>query len=163
MTTYVFINSFIGLSTKIMKNVKYSLYLNKVRKNLAANLDRSPLIKEPLSKSYEVSASPEACRCKAQREANGLSPWRGLQRSRCMLQDSPCGASSAIRTRCCDFLAGYSMPAKSRLDSESRWKPEIPIGPGQRFPGYGYASAGDQPTLFAMFSLSFVPSMQNTG
>ena len=35
-----------------MKNDKYSLYLNKVRKNLAANLDRPPLIKEPLSKSY---------------------------------------------------------------------------------------------------------------
>ncbi len=51
-----------------------SLYLNKLRKNLAANLDRSPLIKEPLGKSYGVSASPEACRCKAQREANGLSP-----------------------------------------------------------------------------------------
>ena len=32
------------LGTKFMKNVKYSLYLNKVRKNLAANLDRSPLI-----------------------------------------------------------------------------------------------------------------------
>ncbi len=55
-----------------MKNGKYSLYLNKVRINLAANLGRSPLIKEPLSKSYGVSASPEACRCKAQREANGL-------------------------------------------------------------------------------------------
>jgi len=27
-----------------MKTGKYSLYLNKVRKNLAANLDRSPLI-----------------------------------------------------------------------------------------------------------------------
>jgi len=27
-----------------MKNAKYSLYLNKVRKNLAANLDRSSLI-----------------------------------------------------------------------------------------------------------------------
>jgi hypothetical protein len=27
-----------------MKNEKYSLYLNEVRKNLAANLDRSPLI-----------------------------------------------------------------------------------------------------------------------
>jgi hypothetical protein len=27
-----------------MKDVKYYLYLNKVRKNLAANLDRSPLI-----------------------------------------------------------------------------------------------------------------------
>ena len=59
-----------------MKYGNYSLYLNKVRKNLAANLDRSPLIKEPR---------------------------------------------------------------------------------------YGYASVGDQPTLFAMFSLSFVPSMQNTG
>ncbi len=146
-----------------MKYGNYSLYLNKVRKNLAANLNRSPLIKEPLARSYVVSASPEACRCKAQREANGLSPWRGLQRGRCMLQDLPCGAFSAIQTRRCDFLAGYSMPANSRLDSESRWKPEIPIGPGQRFPGYGYASVGDQPTLIAMFSLSFVPSMQNTG
>ncbi len=160
-----------------MNYENYSLCLNKVRKNLAANLDRSPLIKEPLTRSYVVSASPEACRCKAQREANGLSPWRGLhqsrrfrRRGRCMLQDLPCGAFSAIQTRrryCayfwCDFLAGYSMPAKSRLDSESRWKPEIPIGPGQRFPGYGYASAGDQPTLFAMLSLSSVPSMQNTG
>jgi len=57
-----------------MKNRIYSLYLNKVRKNLAANFDRSPLIHS-----------------------------------------------------------------------------------------YGYASAGDQPTLFAMVSLSFVPSMQNTG
>ncbi len=146
-----------------MKNGKYSLYLNKVRKNLAANLDRSPLIKEPLSKSYGVSASPEACRCKAQREANGLSPWRGLQGSRCMLQDSPCGASSAIRTRCCDFLVGHSMPAKSRLDSESRWKPVFPIGLVQRFPGYGYASAGDRSTLFAIFPLSFVPFMQYAG
>ena len=27
-----------------MKSGEYSLYLNKVRKNLAANLDRSPLI-----------------------------------------------------------------------------------------------------------------------
>ncbi len=162
-----------------MKNGKYSLYLNKVRKNLAApgklllrcsttyvpvgDLDRSPLFKEPLSKSYGVSASPEACRCKAQREANGLSPWRGLQRGRCMLQVSPYGAFNAIRTLRCDILAGNSMPAKSRLNSESRWKPVFPIGLVQRFPGYGYASAGDQPTLFAMFSLSLVPSMQNTG
>jgi len=28
----------------MMKYKKYSLYLNEVRKNLAANLDRSPLI-----------------------------------------------------------------------------------------------------------------------
>ena len=53
---------------------KYSLYLNEVRKNLAANLDRSPLIRS-----------------------------------------------------------------------------------------YGYASADDQPTLFAIFSLIFVPFMQYAG
>jgi hypothetical protein len=146
-----------------MKYGKYSLYLNKARKNLAANFDRSPLIKEPLTRSYVVSASPEACRCKAQREANGLSPCRGLQRGRCMLQVSPYGAFSAIRTRRCDILAGNSMPAKSRLDSEPRWKPEILIGPGQRFPGYGYASVGNRSTLFAIFSLNFVPFMEYAG
>jgi len=53
---------------------KYNYYLNKVRKNLAANLDRSPLIHS-----------------------------------------------------------------------------------------YGYASAGDQSTLFAIFPLSFVPFMQHAG
>jgi len=150
----IFINNFKQLDKKIMNSEKYSLYLNEVRKNLAANLGRSPLIGEPLNKSYGVSASPEACRCKAQREGNGLSPWRGLQRSKCMLQDSPFGASSAIRTRCCNFLPGRSMPTKSRLDSELRWKPVIPIGLVQRFLSYGYASAGDQPTLFAIFSLT---------
>jgi len=57
-----------------METEKYSLYLNKVRKNLAANLDRSPLIHS-----------------------------------------------------------------------------------------YCYASAGDRSILFAVFPLSFVPFMQNTG
>jgi hypothetical protein len=159
----IFMINFKQLDTKIMNNEKYSLCLNEVRKNLAANLDRSPLIGEPLNKSYGVSASPETCRCKAQREGNGLSPWRGLQRGICMLQGSPSGASSAIRTQCCNFLAGRSMPAKSRLDSELRWKPEIPIGLVQRFLSYCYASAGDRPTLFAKFSLSFVPFMQYAG
>ncbi len=28
---------------------------------------------------------------------------------------------------------------------------------------YGYASAGDQPTLFAIFPLNFVPFMQHVG
>jgi len=167
-----------------MNMEKYSLYLNEIRKNLTApgklllrcstigtphryipvgDLDRSPLIGEPLNKSYGVSAGPEACRCKAQREGNGLSPWRGLQRSRCMLQGPPFGASSAIRTRCCNFLPCRSMPAKSRLDSELRWKPVIPIGLVQRFLSYCYASADDQSTLFAIFSLSFVPFMQYAG
>jgi len=58
----------------MMRYGKYGLYLNKVRKNLAANLDQSPLIHS-----------------------------------------------------------------------------------------YGYASAGDRSTLFAIFSLSFVPFMHYTG
>ena len=39
----------------------------------------------------------------------------------------------------------------------------IPVGDLDRSPlmrSYGYASAGDQSTLFAMFSLIFVPFMQ---
>ena len=40
----IFIINYKQLDTKIMNNEKYSLYLNEVRKNLAANLDRSPLI-----------------------------------------------------------------------------------------------------------------------
>jgi len=70
----IFIINFKQLGTNIMNNDKYSLYLNEVRKNMAANLDRSPLIHS-----------------------------------------------------------------------------------------YGYASAGDRPTLFAKFSLSFVPFMQYAG
>jgi len=66
--------NFKPLDTKIMNNEKYSLYLNEFRKNLTANLDRSPLMRS-----------------------------------------------------------------------------------------YRYASAADQPTLFAIFSLSFVPFMQYAG
>jgi len=39
-----FINKFKYLGTKSVIIGKYRLYLNKVRKNLSANLDRSPLI-----------------------------------------------------------------------------------------------------------------------
>jgi len=70
----VFIVNFKQLDTNIRNNEKYSLYLNEVRKNLAAKVDRSPLMRS-----------------------------------------------------------------------------------------YGYASAGDRPTLFAIFPLSFVPFMQYAG
>ena len=70
----IFIINFKLLDTKFMNNKKYSLYLNEVRKYLAAKIDRSPLIHS-----------------------------------------------------------------------------------------YGYASAGDQPILFARFPLIFVPFMQYTG
>jgi len=70
----IFMINFKQLDTKIMNNENYSLYLNEVGKNMAANLDRSPLIHS-----------------------------------------------------------------------------------------YGYASAGDRPTLFAIFPLSFAPFMQYAG
>ncbi len=74
VTTYEIYHKFQTHGTKIMNNEKYSLHLNEVRKNLAANIDRSPLIHS-----------------------------------------------------------------------------------------YGYASAGDRPTLFAIFPLIFVPFMQHAG
>ena len=70
----IFVINFKQLDMNIMNNEKYNFYLNEVRKNLAVNVDRSPLMRS-----------------------------------------------------------------------------------------YGYASAGDRPTLFAMFSLSFVPFMQYAG
>jgi hypothetical protein len=59
----IFIINFKQLDTKFKNNKKYSLHLNEVRKYLAAKIDRSPLIGEPLNKPYGISASPEACRC----------------------------------------------------------------------------------------------------
>ena len=40
-----FIINFKPLSTNFMKNKKYNLYLNEVRKNLPANIARSPLMR----------------------------------------------------------------------------------------------------------------------
>jgi len=41
----IFIINFNHLDTKITNIQKYRLYLKEVRKNLAANLDRSPLMR----------------------------------------------------------------------------------------------------------------------
>jgi len=41
----IFMIKFKQLGRDIMSNKKYSLYLSKVRKNLAVNLDRSPLMR----------------------------------------------------------------------------------------------------------------------
>jgi len=42
--TYEIYQKFQTIGMNIMNKEKYSLYLNEIRKNLAANLDRSPLI-----------------------------------------------------------------------------------------------------------------------
>jgi len=54
------------------------------------------------------------------------------------------------------FRKNLAAPGKLCVDSELRWKPDISIGLIQRFLNYGYASAIEQSTLFAIFPLIFV-------
>jgi len=142
-----------------MNNINYSLYLNEFRKNLAANLDRSPLFKEPLSKSYGEHWLPAQFGIKARLRRHAVacqevatpsldcaeSPaGRALKHAPATLQPSP-------RTKAISFaLRLASTCFRARRD---------PIGFTQRFPCYGYASADDQSTLFATFPLIFVPPM----
>ncbi len=162
-----------------MNNKKYSLYLNEVRKNLPASascscvalpptipvgdVDRSPLIGEPLNKSYgdhwlSVRFGIKARLCRhavACQEVATLSPnrtespaGRSLKHASAALQPSP-------RTKAITF--GLRLAATCFRDRRD------PIGLVQRFLCYGYASAGDRPTLFAIFPLRFVPFMQYAG
>jgi len=140
-----------------------NLYLNEVRKNLAGNLDRSPLIEEPLNQSYGdhwLSAqfgikAPLRSHAKAWQEVATPSPGcaespegRVLKQASAVLQPSP-------RTKAIAFgLRLASACFRTRRDS---------IGLVQRFLSYGYASAGDRSTLLARFPLSIVPFMQYVG
>jgi len=166
----IFINKSRYLGTKIMKNVKYNLYLNKVRKNLAANFDRSPLIKEPLSKSYGDPWLPAqfgikarlrrhavACQEVATPSPNcaGSPVGRTLKHASAASPKAPTLVQPSLRAKAITFgLRLASTCLRARRD---------PIGLVQRFPCYCYASAGDRSTLFAIFPLSFVPFMQYAG
>ena len=150
-----------------------------VRKNLAASansslrcsttyipvgdLDRSPLIREPLNKSYgdhwltaqfgikaPLRRHAVACQEVATPSPNcAVSPGgRVLRHAAAALQPSPRAMAIAFGLR----LASTCL--RARRD---------PIGLVQRFLSYGYASAGDQSTLFAIFPLYFVPFMQYAG
>ena len=62
-----------------------------------------------------------------------------------------------------DIRKNLAAPGKQLLRCSTTY---IPVGDLDRSPlihSYGYASAGDQPTLFAIFPLSFVPFMQYAG
>jgi len=98
------------LDKKIMNNEIYSLYLNEVRKNLAARVDRSP---------FHLRLA---------------------------------------------FLPGWLIQDCSSVSNPFTGEKIHRIFPFIRFThSYGYASAGDQSTLFAIFPLSFVPFMQYAG
>ena len=154
------------------------LHLNELRKNLAApgkpllsspksaycwcsttyipvgDLDRSPLIREPLNKSYGDHWLSAQFGIKARLRRHALarqevatpgpgcaeSPvGRALKHASAVLQTSPRGTAIAFGLR----LASTCFRAC-----------RDPIGLVQRFLSYGYASAGDQSTLFAIFTLT---------
>ncbi len=141
----------------------YSLYLNEFRKNLAANLDRSPLIKEPLSKSYGKHWLPARFGIKARLRRHAVACQEVVTPSP-DCAESPTGqvlkhASAALRPSPRAKAISFAL----RLASTCFRARRDPIGLAQRFPDYGYASVGDRPTLFAIFLLSFVPFMQYKG
>ncbi len=189
------------LGTKNMGSEVYSLYLNEVRKNLAApgklllsspkgaycwcsttyvpvgDLDRPPLIKEPLSNSYGDLWLPARFGIKARLCRHAVACQEVAPKVGALATQSPyCAESPVGRTVKHASAASPKAPtlvqpsprAKAisfalRLASTCFRTRRDPIGLVQRFPGYGYASAGDRPTLFAIFPLIFVPFMQYTG
>ena len=138
----------------------HSLYLNNVRRNLAAIVDRSPLIKEPLSNSYGDLWLPAQFGIKARLRRHAVACQE-------VATPSPnCAGSPVGRSLKHAFAAlRPSLRAKAitfglRLASTCFRARRDPIGLVQRFPCYGYASARDRATLFAIFPLIFVPFMQ---
>ena len=155
-----FISKLIYLGMKIIGIEIYSLYLNKFRKNLAANLDRSPLIKEPLNKSYGNPWLPARFGIKARLRRHAVA-WQEVATPSPNCAESPVGrtlehASAALQPSLRAKVITFGL----RLASTCFRVRRDPIGLVQRFPGYGYASAGDRSTLFAIFPLSFVPFIQ---
>ncbi len=190
------------LGTKNMGSEVYCLYLNEVRKNLAApgklllsspkgaycwcsttyvpvgDLDRSPLIKEPRSKSYGEHWPSARFEIKARLCRHAVACQEVAPKVGALATPSPnCAGSFVGRTLKHASAASPKAPTLVQLSPRTKKAitfalrlastcfraRRVPIGLVQRFPGYGYASAGDQPTLFAIFPLIFVPFMQYAG
>ncbi len=157
-----------------MNNINYSLYLNEFRKNLAANLDRSPLIKEPLSKSYGEHWLPARFGIKARLRGHAVACQEVAPKVGALATQSPIRAGSPVgrvlkhasaASPKVPTLVQPSLRAKAitfgpRLASTCFWARRNPIGLVQRFPCYCYESAGDGPTMFAIFPLIIVPFTQ---
>jgi len=144
--------------------------LNEFRKNLAANLDRSPLIKEPLNKSYGDRWLPAQFGIKAQLRRHavacqevatpsldcaGSPAGRALKHASAASPKAPTLVLPSPRTKAITF--------GPRLASTCFGARRDPKELVQRFPHHCYASADDQPTLLAIFPLSFVPFIQYAG
>ena len=112
----------------------HSLYLNNVRRNLAAIFDRSPLIKEPLSKSYGEHWLPARFGIKARLRGHAVA----CQEVATLSPDcagSPVGqalkhASAALRPS----TRAKAISLALRLASTCFRTRSDPIGLVQRFP-----------------------------
>ena len=146
-----------------MDTIFYSMHLNDTRGNLASNPERSPLMREPRSKTYgDLWLTAQAgVKARLRRHASAyqevatpdpdcaVSPeGRALKHASAALQPLPRVATIGFGLR----LAATCF--RTRRD---------PIGLAPRLLCYGYASAGDRPALFARFPLMFVPFMQYSG
>ncbi len=137
-----FINKIKYLGTKLMEKEKYSLYLNEL---LRASCP-SPFGPAELFKFF-----PEEFVRK-----NLAAP--GKQLLRCLKAPTfgALGLCSRLDSTTCIHA---SVPSERRIAT-------IPVGDLDRSPlmrSYGYASAGDRPTSFAIFPLIFVPFVQYAG
>jgi len=146
-----------------MDTIDHSMRLNETRKNLASNPGRSPLMREPRSKTYGDLwlTAQSGVKARLRRHASAyqevatpdpdcaVSPeGRALKHASAALQPLPRVATIGFGLR----LAATCF--RTRRD---------PIGLAPRLLSYGYASAGDRPALFARFPPVFVPFMQYAG
>ena len=126
------------------------------------------IAKEPLSKSYGDPWLPARFGIKARLRRHAVACQEVAPKVGALATPSPnCAESPAGRTlKHAPAALGPSLRAKAisfglRLASTCFRARRDPIGLVQRFPCYGYASARDRATLFAIFLLIFVPFMQH--
>ena len=162
-----------------MDSIIFSMRLNETRKNLTANPERSPLMREPRSKTYgdHWLTAQSGVKARLRRHTSAyqdvatpdpdcaVSPeGRALKHASTALQPLPRVATIGFGLR----LAASCF--RTRRD---------PIGLAPRLLSYGYASAGDRPAFadrdvgvratqeqfaeFARCPLMFVPFMQYAG
>ncbi len=124
------------LGTKNMGSVAYSLYLNEVRKNLT-------------SPDNLLLSSPKGAYCWCSTTGTPdryVSVGRTLKHASAASPKAPTLVQPSLRAKAITFgLRLASTCFRARRD---------PLGLAQRFPCYGYASAGDQSTLIAKYPLT---------
>ena len=146
-----------------MDSIFFSMRLNETSKNLTANPERSPLMREPRSKTYgdHWLTAQSGVKARLRRHASAcqevatpdpdcaVSPaGRALKHASAALQPLPRVATIGFGLR----LAATCF--RTRRD---------PIGLAPRLLSCSYASADDRSALFARFSLAIVPFMQYAG